>query len=241
MTEQAHRAILVEEALSADAAADEDKTLQALVWCALDVWDKEPQRRQLFQEAAQRLPPGGSSPGGSPAGPALHEYLIALSAGADPRDIFRERFAEGYKEGRQFTPDATLRSAKRASRVLGDMALAYFPAKGGGGWKRRLAMWLGQRLRTFIEAAIEPDGRARRAQLWKLAACYLLSLLILALVCLPASARLFSEQWPWPAFGFLFILLVTLPLALLPFALTLSYSVVWRKLRGKLTGLLPRA
>jgi patatin-related protein len=242
MTEQAHRAILVEEMLFADERAAADKTLQSLLWRALDVWDDVTRRAQLLDEAAQRLPAHKSSTDKSLAGPTFREYLDMLSGGADPRDVFRERFVKNYDEGREFTPEATLQSAKRVNRVISDMALGYFPTKGGSSWKRRLAMWLGRRVRIFTEAAIEPDGLARRTQLWTLAACYLLSLLILTLVCLPAFVLLLSSSWPWPASGFLAILLLaTLPLALLPFLLTLGYSVVSRKLRGKLDRVLPRA
>jgi hypothetical protein len=236
MTEQAHRAILVEEMLFADEQAAADKTLQALVWRALDVWDDAPRRTQLLKEATQRLPDGKS-----PAAPTFREYLDTLSGGADPRDLFRERFVRHYDEGRQFTPEATLKSAVRVNRVINDMALAYSPGGDESSWQRRLIMWLGRRLRTFTESAIEPGGSARSTQRWNLAACYLLSLLILMLVCLPAFLLLRSSSWPRPALAFLIIFFITFLLALLPFMLTLGYDLLSRKLRDKLDKLLPRA
>ena len=106
---------------------------------------------------------------------------------------------------------------------------------------RRRVMWLGKRLRIFVEAAIEPEGPARRVQRRKLAAAYLASLLILALVCLPALLMVFATDWLWPRLGFLAILLLTLPFAVLPLVVTASYNWAWLKLRGKLAALLPKA
>jgi hypothetical protein len=49
-----------------------------------------------------------------------------------------------------------------------------------------------------------------------------------------------SSTGLWPALGYLAILIVTLPLALLPLGLTAGYNYVWLKLRAKLISLLPR-
>jgi hypothetical protein len=50
-----------------------------------------------------------------------------------------------------------------------------------------------------------------------------------------------STAKPWPALGYLAILVVTLPLAVLPLLLTAGYTFAWRKLRDKLAAFLPRA
>lgn len=231
MTQRAQRAIIVEEMLFADKVAAADRALQGGIWDALDAWDEPQRRAQLLRDAAQRLPSGS----------AFRVYVEELERGAEPRDLFREAFVKGYDEGRRFEEDASIKSAKRAQRVLGDMALGYFPEKDGGSKLRRLVMWLGKRLRIFVEAAIEPQGKARRVQRRKLAAAYLASLLILTLLCLPALFMMFATDWPWPGLGFLGILLLTLPFALLPLVVTAGYNLAWLKLRGKLAALLPQA
>jgi hypothetical protein len=231
VTAQAHRAIIVEEVLSADGGAAADKALRGLVWDALDVWDDEPRRTQLLNEAARGLPPGSPS----------RDYLEQLARGAEPRELFKEAFVTNYEESKRFEGDATISSAKRANRVLGDMALGYFPEEGSGSRWRRLAMWFGRRLRTFVEAAIVPEGEARGALRRRLVGAYIISLLILTLICLPAFLLMRSAEWPWPSLGFAFILLVTLPLALLPLLVTAGYNLAWLRLKVKLDALLPRA
>ena len=106
--------------------------------------------------------------------------------------------------------------------------------------KRRLALWAGRRLRIFTEAAIEPEGPARRKQKLRLIACYVLSLLILVFVCLPALKFMFASEKPWPFLGYAAIFAVTLILALIPLGLTVGYNLVWLTLRKKLVSLLHR-
>lgn len=231
MTQRAHRAIIVEDKLFRDEDAAADRALQGAIWDALDAWDDPERRAQLLRDAAPRLPQGS----------AFRVYVEELERGAEPLDLFREDFVKGYEEGRRFEEDSSIRSAKRAQRVLGDMALGYFPEKEGKSKLRQLVMWLGKRLRIFVEAAIEPEGTARSVQRRKLAAAYLASLLILTLLCLPALLMMFATEWPWPGLGFLAILLLTLPFALLPLLVTAGYNLAWLKLRGKLAGLLPQA
>jgi patatin-related protein len=232
MTEQAHRAIIVEEMLSDDEATAADRDLQSLVWRALDAWDDAPeQRARLLDEAARRLPE--KSP--------LRAELEKLAGGAEPRDLYREGFVRGYDEGRQFTPEATLDSAVRVNRVLGDMALGYFPPDGGESRKRKFALLLGRRLRIFAEAALQPEGPVRRRQRLRLIACYVLSLLILVGVCLPVVVLIFRSEWLWPRLGLLVVFVITLLLAALPLLLTAGYNIAWLKLRGRLAALLPRA
>ena len=231
MTQRAHRAIIVEDMLFADKDAAADRALQGAIWDALDAWDDPQRRAQLLGDAAQRLPQGS----------AFRAYVEELERGAEPLDLFREAFVKGYEEGRRFEEDASIKSAKRAQRVLGDMALGYFPEKEGRSKLRRLVMWLGKRLRIFVEAAIEPEGTARSVQRRKLAAAYLASLVILTLLCLPALLMMFATEWPWPGLGFLALLLLTLPFALLPLLVTAGYNLAWLKLRSKLAALLPQA
>ena len=231
MTWRAHRAIIVEDKLFEDKDAAGDRALQATIWDALDAWDDRQRRAQLFGDAAQRLAQGSS----------LRVYLEELARGTEPRDLFLEAFVKGYEEGRRFEEDASIKSAKRAQQVLGDMALGYFPEKDGGSKRRRFVMWLGKRLRIFVEAAIEPEGPARSLQRRKLTAAYVGSLLILTLVCLPVFLMMFAANWPWPGLGFLAIFLLTLPFALLPLLVTAGYNLAWLKLRGKLAALLPQA
>ncbi|HEX7174063.1 MAG TPA: DUF3376 domain-containing protein [Pyrinomonadaceae bacterium] len=232
ITEQAHRAILVEEELSKDEAAAKNDALKKLVWRALDVWDDEPRRTILLNEAAQNLPAESRR---------FREYLALLAKGAEPRDLFRDKFLKNYEKGRQFTPTATVDSAKRANRVLGNMALGYFPATDGGSRKRKLAMWFGQRLLLFAEAAIEPTGSARRRQRARLIACYLLALLILAFVCLPAFMLWRTAGETERAWSFFLIFVLTLPLALIPLALAAGYTYAAYWLRGRLYTRLPQA
>ena len=230
MTQRAHRAIIVEDVLFADEDAAKDPALQRVVWDALDAWDDAQRRAQLLRDAAQRLP--SASP--------FRAYIQELERGNDPRDLFMEAFVKGYEENRRFEEDASIKSAKRAQSVLGDMVLGYFPEKDGGSKLRRFVMWLGKRLRIFVEAAIEPEGKARRVQRRKLAIAYLVSVGILALLCLPALLMIFATNWPWPSVGFL-ALIFTLPFALMPLLVTFGYNLAWLKLKGKLATLLPQA
>lgn len=204
--------------------------MQGVVWEALDTWDDRQRRVKLLSQAAGMLP--GNS--------RFRSDLEELARGDDPRLMFRENFIKNYDAGRQFDSDTTLRTATRINRVLGDMILRYFPGGGRGSRMGRLALRLGRRLRVFIEAAIEPDGPVRDKQRWKLVAAYLLSLLLLALVCFPAFVLLLSSTKLWQALAFLVILVVTLPLSLIPLALTAGYNYAWLKLKGKLAALLPR-
>lgn len=171
--------------------------------------------------------------------PFVREYIVPTSRGMNPLDAFKNWFNAQYEEGRTFTQSATLNSAVRINRVLGDMALGYFPPNGKGSRKRKLAMWLGRHLRLFTEAAIQPDGAARRKQRARLAEYSLLSLTVLALVCFPAVLLLLSERNLWSRLFFTIVLIIiTLPLALIPLLLTAGYSIVWFKLRRKLEALL---
>jgi patatin-related protein len=230
MTQQAHRAILVEEKLLSDKGANEDVGMQRIVWQALDSWDDQGQRVKLFSQAAGMLPEDST----------FRAYLETLVQGADPRQLFREAFIKNYDAARQFTEDATLKTATRANRVLGGMFMGYLPADGVKNWKQRLAIWGARRLAIFTEAAIEPEGTARRKQKLRLVACYLLSLLILAFVCFPVIALWRSSTNWWPKLGYAAIFIVTLPLALLPLGLTGGYNYLWLKLKGKLASLLRR-
>jgi patatin-related protein len=228
--QQAHRAILVEERLSDDKEASRNTVVQRTVWEALDAWDNSERRLELLQQAASALPDNST----------FRTYLETLAQGDDPLKLFKEMFIKNYDAFRQFTEDATVQTATRANRVLGDMALGYFPSDGKESRKRKVAMWIGRRLRIFIEAAIEPEGPVRRKQKLRLAACYLLSLLIFFGVCYPVIVLLLSSKKLLPSLGYLAILIVTLLLALIPLGLTSGYNYVWLKFRGKLTSLLPR-
>ncbi len=236
LTDQAHRAILVEENLFADKSAADDMDLQALVWRALDVWDNQQRRIELLKQAAQKLT-GNNSATRKTNMPLFRDYLNKLCAGAEPCDLFREEFMKDYDAARQFTSDGTLKSAKRANRVLNDMAGGYLPPASERSWTQWIITWLGRRIRTFVEAAIEPDGSARRVQLVRLVIAYGISLAILVLVPWPAFYLVRSGQWP--KLGWIAIVL-SVPLAPIPLALTLGYSIMWHKLRRKLVGLMPR-
>lgn len=225
MTAQAHRAILVEERLFADPAAAADKELQGAVWDALDVWDDVERRAELLNAAARRLPEGSD----------FRAHLERLSRGDEPCTLFRKEFIEKYDEGRRFKEDATIDTALRANRVLNGMALGYFPAENGGSKKRRAAEWVGSRFRIFVEAALQPDGKARRVQRLKLAAAYVVSALIIIFLCLPASVLMFWTAWPWPSLGFLLILLLTFLFAVVPLLVTAGYNLAWLKLKDVLT------
>ncbi len=225
MTKRAHRAIIVEDMLFADKNAAQDRVLQGAIWDALDVWEDRERRDKLLSDAVQKL--GSDSP--------FRLYVEKLVRDKDdPIDLFQEAFVKKYDESRRFKEDASIKTAKRAQRVLGDMVLGYFPEKDGGSKLRHFVMWLGKRLRIFVEAALEPNGKARSILRWKLRAAYLVSVLMLTFICLPAVLLMFATQWPWPGLGFLAILLLTLPFALLPFIATLSYSVAWHLVRRKL-------
>jgi patatin-related protein len=230
LIEQAHRAILIEEMISEDEEASGNAAVQGIIWKALDVWDNEEGRVKLLRQAVSSLPDNST----------LRTYLETLAQGNDPVQLFRKTFIRNYEAFRQFTADATLQMATRANRVLGDMALGYFHPDGRESRKRRIAMWVGRRLRIFVEAAIKPEGPARRKQKLRLAACYLLSLLILFGVCYPVIKLLLSSTKLGPVLGYLAILIVTLSLALMPLGLTSGYNYVWLKLKKKLTALLPR-
>jgi len=165
--------------------------------------------------------------------PFAREYIKPTAQGVDHLDAFRKWFNAQYDDGRTFTQHATLNSAVRVNRVLGDMALGYFPADGKGSWKRRLAMWLGGRLRLFTEAAIRADGAARRKQRRRLVVAYVVSSLIAILVCLPAVLLVLPTTNSWSILG-LIGLIVALPLAVIPLLLTAGYNVVWLILRRNL-------
>ena len=165
--------------------------------------------------------------------PFAREYIKLTSQGVDHIDAFKKWFNAQYEGGRTFTQHATLNSAVRINRVLGDMALGYFPADGKGSLKRKLAMFLGGRLRLFTEAAILSDGAARRKQRTRLTMAYVVSFLIALLVCLPVLLLLLRTTNAWSILGLL-ILIVTVPLAVIPLLLTAGYNIVWLILRRKL-------
>jgi patatin-related protein len=227
ITQRAHRAIIVEEKLFEDKDAAADRALQGLIWDALDVWDDPQHRGKLLDDAAQRLAPGTT----------FRRYVEELQRGNDPLDLFRETFIKGYDEGRRFEEDDSIKSAKRAQRVLGDMVLGYFPEKEGKSKVRRVVMWIGKHLRVFVEAALEPEGKTRQMQRRRLVLAYLLSILILLLICLPVLLRMLATRWPWPGLGFLAILFLTLPWAFLPLLITAGYNFAWFKLRQKVEAL----
>jgi patatin-related protein len=226
MTGQAHRAILVEEKLFADEKAACKEELQAVVWDALDVWDNKEHRLALLKQAAKQL----TDP--SP----FREYLNILATDKDPCDLFREDFMKNYKEDRQFTTAASLKSAVRINRVLNNMAGGYLPAADRS-WTQRILIIFGRFVRVFVEAAIKPDGGARRAQLLGLAFAYVFSLAILVLVCVPGFYLLRSGHRQWLSW---LAIVLTVPLAFIPLALTFSYSLLWRKLRRAMIGRLAR-
>lgn len=228
VTQQAHRAILIEEKMSEGAGAKGNILVEGIIWKALDVWDNRERRVELLRQAASVLPPHSH----------FRTYLETLAQGHDPIQVFRETFIKDYDAFRRFTEEQTLQTATRANRVLGAMALGYFPAGKGESRKRRIALWIGSWLRIFIESAIVPEGSARREQKLTLTACYLLSLLIFCGVCYPVIVLLLrSPKWG-AVLGYLAILIVTLLLALIPLGLTFGYNYIWLKLRGKLTSLL---
>jgi hypothetical protein len=232
MTEEVHRAIIVEEMMSEDESARADTAMQSVVWQALDNWDDREGRAQLLKKAAGMLP--GDSP--------FRSYLARLGIGIDPQQLFRERFLKNYDASRQFTQEATLKSAVRINRVLGGMAGGYLQSDGKPSLTRRLTKWLGIRLLLFTEAAIQPDGEARRKQRARLLVSYLLSLVVLALICLPALVLLLLlTTEPLSTLALTALLIVTVPLALIALLLTAGYNIVWLKLRRKLDTLLPRA
>jgi hypothetical protein len=51
-----------------------------------------------------------------------------LSGGTDPRQLFTDGFFKDYEVSRKFTHDDTIKSVSRVNRILGNMALGYFPA-----------------------------------------------------------------------------------------------------------------
>jgi hypothetical protein len=215
--------------------------MQSVVWQALDHWDNRGIRDECLSKAAGML--AKDSPFG--------EYLAKLARGTDPLELFRQRFLENYDVSRQFTQDATLKSAVRINRVLGGMARGYFPRDAENvnekaqqsskrKWKQRIAILLGKRLLTFTEAAIQPDGPARSRHRWRIIAGYLLSIIVVALACLPAYLLLQSAARPWPALGFLAIFIVTLLIAGFPLLLTIAYHYAWFRLKRKLDAVLPR-
>lgn len=50
VTKQAHRAILIEEMISKDKEASRNAAVQRLVWEALDAWDNDERRVELFRQ-----------------------------------------------------------------------------------------------------------------------------------------------------------------------------------------------
>lgn len=195
--------------------------------------------------------------------PFADEYIKPTVQGTDPLEAFRKWFNAQYEDGRTFTQHATLDAAIRINKVLGDMALGYFPPDKKMSWKRWLAMRFGAGLRMFTEAAILSDGEAGRKQRTKLVVSYVFSFVIALLVCLPAVLLVLSPTNPWSMFGMIFlivtvpfavipavlhvlstanawsiisliILIVTVPLAVIPLTLTFAYNLVWLLLRREL-------
>jgi len=241
MTTQAHRAIVVEEMMFNDAKAGALPEMQRVVWDALDHWDDPTRRNELLLKAAGMLP----------ADSLFRKYIETLAGGADPLELFKQSFIDDYKVTRQFTQDATLKSAVRINRVLGGMARGYLPGANASSddqqavsnvsWKRKVGLFVGKRVLTFTEAAIQPDGPARRRQRRRIVIAYLLSILLIALACLPAYVLLRSAATPWSTFGFLLILIVTFLFAAIPLGLTIAYHYAWILLKRKLDAVLPRA
>ena len=56
LTQQVHRAIIVEEMMSEDAKASADLVMQRVVWDALDHWDNRERRNEFLSRAAGMLP-----------------------------------------------------------------------------------------------------------------------------------------------------------------------------------------
>ena len=163
--------------------------------------------------------------------PFVRKFIVPCAQGMDPLEAFKNWFDEQYDDGRTFTKFATLGSAVRINRVLGDMGLNYFPRTGPESWKRWLAMKFGRHLRLFTEAAIQAEGDARRTQRRRLIIAYILSLGILVAVCLPVIFLLRSVTEPWWALVLTIVLVFTLLLALIPLGLTAGYHIIWLKLR----------
>jgi patatin-related protein len=168
--------------------------------------------------------------------PFVREYIVPCANGMNAIDAFKNWFNAQYQDGRTFTQHATVNSVVRMNRVLGDMALAYVPPNGSG--FRTLAMWLGKRLRLFVEAAIEPDGSARRKQRRRLRIAYVLSILIGVFVLLPVVLLLLSATSLWTGIGLAIILVVTFILAVIPLVLTFVYDGLGSKLSNKLEAFL---
>ncbi len=163
--------------------------------------------------------------------PFVRHFIVPCAGGTDRIEAFKNWFNEQYDEGRTFTKFATLDSAVRINRVLGDMGLGYFPATAEQSWKRKVAMWFGRHMRLFTEAAIQAEGAARRKQRRRLIVAYIVSLSVFVAVCLPVVLLLRSVTEPLLALGFTIVLIFTLLLALIPLGLTVGYHVIWSKLR----------
>lgn len=260
LTREAHRAIIVEEAegrldLAGQQAAEErerpeTRALGRRVSDSYRLVEESLGLMRAGRDCRAQLDAVGRAAAGLPEGtrwrafleafvvefrPFLAEYVLPCAGGADPVGAFGAWFRRQYEEGRKFSPDATVESAARATRVLGRMLLGYFPPEAGRTRKQRLAVWAGGRLWVFAEAALQPGGAAYRKLRRRIFIAYLLALLLpLVLVFLPS-------YWPapwlvalrhWTLRGIGVVVLFT------PLVLTALYHLVWRKTKGWLTGVL---
>jgi patatin-related protein len=155
-----------------------------------------------------------------------HDFIVPRAQGADVVEVFKKWFLTQYTEGRQFTPDATLDSAVRINRVIGSMALGYFPDEEKRSGRQKFLIWLGERVQIFTEAAIQPGSDAYRKLRRRLIVCYLISVLLLIGVLLLHGTAILT------ALAFL--------IALIPLLLTAAYHFAWRKLKGTLASVLPK-
>jgi hypothetical protein len=165
-------------------------------------------------------------------GPFSREFVVPVArGGADVVELFKKWFNAQYAEGRQLTADATLDSAVRINRVLGGMALGYFPGEGQRSFKQKLLIWLGERAQIFTEAAIRPGSDAYRKMRFRLTVCFLISLLLITGFFFIDRTQVWTAIWT----AVMFYLAVTLLL------LTTAYAFLWRKVRGTLAGILPKS
>lgn len=162
---EAHKAIIIEETMARHLREGDKAELRALVNSELALSGEGEDGRRLAARLAERLRGAGIDA-------SLRSFLHTFLEGADLRRKFVEEFREGYQAARRFTPEQTLDTAARASRVFGRMLETYAHERGH---TSRVLLW-GARLSRWAWGLVEVAIPGRIPHIW---ARYLLKMLYL--------------------------------------------------------------
>lgn len=139
LTAEAHRAIIIEETLERDLKPGDSARLRQLLKEELASLEAPDDGGAMADALAARLE-------GSGVNDSLKGFLRSFLRRVDPREKFVQDFKDSYERKRKFTPQQTLESAARASRIFGRMLEGYAAAHRRKEnkvilWAARLTQW----------------------------------------------------------------------------------------------------